>query len=230
MKTRLIYLLLILCSLQLTVTAQTDKRITLDFRNEALPSALKKLEQASGYRILFTYDDIQTYKVTTSIQNETITQAISDLLKDKPLNYTLKGDQYVVVVSASVKSVNSLKGQVLDEQSMPMESTTIMLKKGEKVVTGSITDAAGNYFIPNIPAGDYELCISFFGIRNLYPTHPDNNRYSPATHNPERRCSSYGRSYSDRLRTRIQNERRKRDCQCSQFRTEPRNQSTGRTP
>lgn len=167
MKTRLIYLLLILCSLQLTVTAQTDKRITLDFRNEALPSALKKLEQASGYRILFTYDDIQTYKVTTSIRNETITQAISDLLKDKPLNYTLKGDQYVVVVSASVKSVNSLKGQVLDEQSMPMESTTIMLKKGEKVVTGSITDAAGNYFIPNIPAGDYELCISFLGYETF---------------------------------------------------------------
>ena len=67
-----------------------------------------------------------------SIKNETITQAINVLLQDKPLNYTLKGNQYVVVVSASVKSVNSLKGQIQDEQSTPMENATIMLKKGEK--------------------------------------------------------------------------------------------------
>lgn len=163
MKTRFIYLLLILFSLQLTVYAQTDQRITLDFQNETLPSALKKLEQASGYRILFTYDDIQKYTVTVSIKNETITQAISDVLQGKPLNYTLKGNQYVVIVSSSVKRVNSLKGRVQDEQGTPMESTTIMLKKGEKVITGSITDAKGGYFIPNIPSGDYELCVSFLG-------------------------------------------------------------------
>lgn len=163
MKTRLVYLLLILFSLQLAVSAQTDKKITLHFQNEALPSALKKLEQVSGYRILFTYDDIQKYTVTVSIKDETITQAINDILNDKPLKYTLKGNQYMVVVSASVKSVNSLKGQVQDEQGAPMESTTIMLKKGEKVITGSITDVKGNYFIPNIPSGDYQLCVSFLG-------------------------------------------------------------------
>ena len=61
MKTRLIYLLLIFFSLQFTLLAQTDRKITLDFQNEELPAALKKLEQASGYRILFTYDDIQKY-------------------------------------------------------------------------------------------------------------------------------------------------------------------------
>lgn len=57
MKTRLIYLLLIFFSLQFTLLAQTDRKITLDFQNEELPAALKKLEQASGYRILFTYDE-----------------------------------------------------------------------------------------------------------------------------------------------------------------------------
>lgn len=48
MKTRLIYLLLIFFSLQFTLLAQTDRKITLDFQNEELPAALKKLEQASG--------------------------------------------------------------------------------------------------------------------------------------------------------------------------------------
>lgn len=163
MKTRLIYLLLLLFSLQLTAAAQTEKKITIELQNETLPSALKKLEQASDYRILFTYDDVQNYKVTASIKNETITQAIEQLIADKPLRYTLKGNQYVVVVSSAVKSVNSLKGIVIDRQNVPIESTTVMLKRREKVVTGSITDAKGYYFIPNIPTGDYELCISFLG-------------------------------------------------------------------
>lgn len=167
MKAKLMYLLLMLFSLQLTVIAQTDKKITLEFQNEVLPSALKKLEQTSGYRILFTYDDIQNYKVTASIKNADITEAIEQIIADKPLNYNLKGNQYVVVVSSAVKRVNSLKGQVKDMQGIPVESATVMLKQGEKVVTGSISDQAGNYFIPNVPEGSYELCISFLGYENF---------------------------------------------------------------
>ena len=79
MKTRLIYLLLIFFSLQFTLLAQTDRKITLDFQNEELPAALKKLEQASGYRILFTYDDIQKYTVNLSIKNETILKSATKL-------------------------------------------------------------------------------------------------------------------------------------------------------
>lgn len=166
MKTRLIYFLLTLFSLQLPALAQTDKKITLDLQDEALPSALKKLEQASGYRILFTYDDVQDYKVTASIKNETITRAIEQLIKGKPLNYSLKGNGYVVV-SSTAKQVNSLKGQVKDTQNQPIEGATVLLKKEGKVVTGSISDAAGNYFVPNLPAGNYELSISFLGYETV---------------------------------------------------------------
>lgn len=62
MKTRLIYLLLIFFSLQFTLLAQTDRKITLDFQNEELPAALKKLEQASGSAycsLMMIYRNIQ---------------------------------------------------------------------------------------------------------------------------------------------------------------------------
>lgn len=160
MKTRIIYLV-VFSLLILSVKAQTPRTISIEFSNEPLASALKKLEQVSGYRILFTYDDIQTYKTTASIKNETIVSAMNKVMDGKPLTYSLKGNQYIVVVSASVKSVNSLKGKVVDTGNHPVESATVMIKQGEKVVTGSITDAEGNYFVPNIPTGEYELCISF---------------------------------------------------------------------
>ena len=76
MKTRIFYLLLTLISVQLTLSGQTDQRINLAFQNEALPTVLKKLEQASSYRILFPYDDVQHYQVTATLHDSTIFQAI----------------------------------------------------------------------------------------------------------------------------------------------------------
>ena len=46
MKKKITFLLLTLISVQLTLSAQTDQRINLAFQNEALPTVLKKLEQA----------------------------------------------------------------------------------------------------------------------------------------------------------------------------------------
>ncbi|WP_455672615.1 TonB-dependent receptor domain-containing protein [Phocaeicola sp.] len=166
MKTRIIHLLLC-CLLALAATAQTPKAITVEFKNEPLPSALKKLEQISDYRILFTYDDIQQYNVTVSIKNETIGQAMDKVMEGTPLTYTLKGKEYVVVIAASVKTVNSLSGKVKDTQHLPVEGATVVLLRNGKVITGSITNAEGNYFIPNAPAGNYELRISFLGCETF---------------------------------------------------------------
>lgn len=54
MKTKIIYLLLVFMSFTLALPAQTKDRISIELKGETLPTALKKLEQVSGYRILFT--------------------------------------------------------------------------------------------------------------------------------------------------------------------------------
>ena len=63
MKTRITFLLLIWMSLCLTLSAQTNAKISIEFKETPLPTALKRLEQASGYRILFTYSDVENYQV-----------------------------------------------------------------------------------------------------------------------------------------------------------------------
>ena len=59
MKTRISYLLLVFMCFTLVLPAQTKDRISIELKGETLPTALKKLEQVSGYRILFTYSDVQ---------------------------------------------------------------------------------------------------------------------------------------------------------------------------
>lgn len=53
MKTKIIYLLLAFMSLTCVLSAQTKDSINIELKGETLPTALKKLEQVSGYRILF---------------------------------------------------------------------------------------------------------------------------------------------------------------------------------
>ena len=99
MKKKITFLLLTLISVQLTLSAQTNGRINIEFKETPLPVALKKLEQASGHRILFTYSDVENYQTTSSIHDASITQAVDKVLEGKPLNYTLKGEEYIIIFS-----------------------------------------------------------------------------------------------------------------------------------
>ena len=65
--------------------------ITLSFTDESLPSALRKLEKASDYKISFVYKDVEKYRVDGQVKNSDFKAALDFLLKDKPLNYEIRG-------------------------------------------------------------------------------------------------------------------------------------------
>ena len=79
--------LCVLCFLphQVNAQAKSQKKITIEFSNERLPSVLKRLEKISGYKILFTYDDVKKYTVSGSAKDKNIEQALDIILANKPL-------------------------------------------------------------------------------------------------------------------------------------------------
>ena len=86
-KCRFLSFVMLLCCLLLTppVQAQNDdgKRITMELKGETLSAALKKLEGLSGYRILFSYDDVSDYQVSGQVKNATVEAALKMILKGK---------------------------------------------------------------------------------------------------------------------------------------------------
>ena len=56
----IVLFLLSLFAYSLYTQAQEEKgrQITMEFRNEGLPSVFKRLEKISGYKVLFIYDEI----------------------------------------------------------------------------------------------------------------------------------------------------------------------------
>ena len=70
-----------------------------------------------------------------------------------------------ILVSAWAQSVK-ISGTVKDENNLPVEFATVALNDPEtkKPVDGAICDAKGTFVIKNVPAGNYNLNISFIGF------------------------------------------------------------------
>ncbi len=62
----------------------------------------------------------------------------------------------------------SIRGQVIDEESgVAVEYATIVLRSpdGEKQITGTVTEGDGSFRLSDIPAGKYQLALSFIGYQ-----------------------------------------------------------------
>ena len=198
MKRKIIYLLLVFMSITLALPAQTKDRFSIEFKGETLPTALKKLEQVSGYHILFTYSDVQSYRVTATIHENTITQAVEKILENKPLTYIRKGEEYIVIVSKSVqKAPVAIRGMVVDEKQQPMPYCNVLLLTGDSVfVNGSVTKEDGTFLMTGEADVPYLLKVSYIGYttalqivepKNLIQLLPDTHTLGEVTVTANRR-------------------------------------------
>ena len=161
MKKRITSLLLILMSVCTTLSAQ----INLEFKDTPLPTALKKLEQASGHRILFTYSDVENYQTTSSIHDATITQAVEKVLEGKPLSYQQKGEEYIIIFrkEAQRKPV-SIRGAVINEKNEPMPYCNVLLLSPDSTfVNGCVTQEDGSFLMTGEEGIPYIIKASYIG-------------------------------------------------------------------
>jgi len=161
MKKRITSLLLILMSVCTTLSAQ----INLEFKDTPLPTALKKLEQASGYRILFTYSDVENYQTTSSIHDATITQAVEKVLEGKPLSYQQKGEEYIIIFSKEKKQTpTTIRGAVINEKNEPMPYCNVLLLSPDSTfVNGCVTKEDGSFLMTGEEGIPYIIKASYIG-------------------------------------------------------------------
>ncbi|WP_303180468.1 SusC/RagA family TonB-linked outer membrane protein [uncultured Butyricimonas sp.] len=164
-------IVLFACFLLLTsfVQAQERKNITVDFKEEALGEVLKKLEKLSPYKILFTYDHVQGYKVTASLKNVTILDALKKVLEGKPFTYSEITDGKYITVKYQSDKKNldgkgvTVKGVVLDKNKEPLPGVTVIIKGTS---TGVATNADGMYEIVVPTSSETVLQFSCIGMKS----------------------------------------------------------------
>ncbi len=80
---RTLFLLTVLWTLSLPTAAQEKSdNLTLTCQDEPLPEVLKRVEELSGFKVLFTYNEVQEFKVTVSVKNASIKELLDSILSD----------------------------------------------------------------------------------------------------------------------------------------------------
>ncbi len=151
-----------------SVAAQDNKKITLTFKNEKLSDALRQLEKASTYKIMFTYNEVEIYQVSGKVKDQTFEQALKYVLAGKPLEYTISGN--LVTVKSTKRTQPALTGNrnvsgyVKDESGEPIIGAPVCI--GESRVC-TVTDANGFYTFP-IPQEETILKFTYVGLSAEY--------------------------------------------------------------
>ena len=89
---KLIVLLLLFCYVHSPyVKAQVGngKQITMEFKNEGLPSIFKRLQKLSGYKVLFIYDEVRSYHSTGKVEKASIEEVLKVIIGKHPLKYII---------------------------------------------------------------------------------------------------------------------------------------------
>lgn len=149
------------------VSAQ-GKKVTMNLKDVALPTALRQVEQQSGYyKMNYAYDEVSRFKVTVNIKNATAPEAVKQLLKGLPFTSSVNG-QFIQIKrsemaagQASGKKV--VKGKLYDSAGEPLIGATVQVEGTQK---GTVTDADGNFRLDDVNEGE-TLVFSYVGKQTL---------------------------------------------------------------
>ena len=158
--------ILLLCAI---VTVANAQKISHTFQDIRLSDALKYIqEQATDYNITFIYDELEDFRVTTSIKHKSVTDAIMQVIGFYPVRAVKRGENEIYV-ECTHKPEHHLTGTIIDENRQPVPYANVYLlhPSDSTVIGGGVSNEAGVFVIP------YEqpavlVRISYVGYKTIY--------------------------------------------------------------
>ena len=125
------------------------QRITRQYNNVSFSEALKDLNaRQHKYTINFVYDELEDFKVTKSIRNQNVPNAIMQLIGFYPIRVTQVENN--IMVECTQKSTFRYKGRIVDERGNAAEYATIALLSpiDSTIVGHGVSNENGSFVIP----------------------------------------------------------------------------------
>lgn len=158
----LFLLLLFVCPPRVEAQADKGKQITMEFKDEALPSIFKRLQKLSGYKILFIYDEVSAYRSTGTLEKVSINEALKTIIGKHPLKYSIEGQFVNVTSQKSSREIAEVKGHIISEEDgLPVIGATVQVENTSNV---TITDMDGNFRLTNV-SPNHRIKVSYVGMR-----------------------------------------------------------------
>ena len=165
------YITLIL-ALLLTINTQAQKRISREYHNISLSDALRQLsEQQTGYTIYFLYNELEDFRITTTVKNKHLPEAIQQMIGFYPIRVTTskEEDGRKIFVECIQKTETRYKGNIIDETGQPVAYANVYLlhPSDSSLISGGVSNEAGLFVIP-CETTPVLARISFVGYKTVY--------------------------------------------------------------
>lgn len=137
---------LMLLMISMGMSAQ---RITRQYNNVPFSAALKDLNaRQDKYVINFVYDELEDFKVTKTIKNESVPNAILNLIGFYPIK--MKQVDNIIIVECIQKTSNKMMGRIVDTRHQPVDFANVALLNvsDSSLITGGVTNENGQFVIP----------------------------------------------------------------------------------
>ncbi|MBO5601225.1 MAG: TonB-dependent receptor plug domain-containing protein, partial [Prevotella sp.] len=175
MRKKLVFMLMLVMAITaLPLHAQNaGAKLTMSFDNETLPQVFLRLEQSSTYKFLFTYDDVNKYKVTGKMQNASVLEIVDFALKNTPLEYKVNGKFINITLKSDNRQQSSTSrrtygGYVVDENNEPVIGAQVKVVGDgitQNVIT--VTDLNGAFSFDYSFTGQVQVQISYVGMQTV---------------------------------------------------------------
>lgn len=140
---------LLLLFLLFGVQQSYAQRITRQYNNVSFSAALKDLNtRQHKYTINFVYDELEDFRVTKSIRNQSVPNAIMQLIGFYPIKMTQVEDN--IMVECTQKTTLRYKGRIIDESGNAAEYANITLLSpiDSTIVGHGVSNENGSFVIP----------------------------------------------------------------------------------
>ncbi len=161
---KVIYILLLLC----VTTTMHAQRITHEYHNASLSDALRQLnDESKDYEINFLYNELEDFRITTSVHRKTVPDAIRQMIGFYPIRMVVDGNE--IIVECVQKTDTRYKGNVIDEAGHPMAyaNITLLSPQDSTLLAGGVSNESGLFVIP-CDRKPVIARITFVGYKTIY--------------------------------------------------------------
>lgn len=140
-----------------------DQKVTIKCENEKLTDVLKKIERQSDYMVIFSYSELQSYKVSMEAKDVTALDAVKRAIAGLGLTCSMDGKYIYVsqVKKGTAPTTKVVRGRVVDENNDPLPGVSIRVKNNPAV--GTTSDLDGRFTLPVSEEGKVAAVFSFIG-------------------------------------------------------------------
>ena len=169
MRRTLYTLTLMACILCMPLDAFAQ-RISHTYNNVSLSEALLGLNnEQTGCVINFLYNELEDFRITATIKNKRLPDAIQQMIGFYPVRMTVKPDDHEIYVECTHKTDRHLTGTIIDEQGRPVAYANVaVLNPADSTLLGGGVSNESGYFAVPYEQEQILARISYVGYRTVF--------------------------------------------------------------